>query len=188
MYSHIEEAFKITGIPWTDCYQEDRGDGALIIMPPELPAHLLLDPLAHHLNAVLRQDNRTLSRASQMRLRMAAHSGIVHSDAHGVSGHALIHLFRLLEAPAFKKSVELSPMDLGLIVSNRLYRQAHELGGYVDPARYRRVRLKSKETRAIAWIWQPPTVPIASRMKLAAASIQASRPDRSRRLPRKGSS
>jgi hypothetical protein len=153
MYGLLIESFEMTRLPWWDCHREDRGDGALIVAPPDAFAGDFLDPLAHHLTAVLRRYNRLASDAARIRLRLAVHIGLVHRDAHGVAGQALTHLFRLLEAPAFKRAFAGADTDLGLIVSDHLYEQTCAAGGLVDPAAYRLVRVTGKETRTRAWSW-----------------------------------
>ncbi|MBX6765549.1 MAG: hypothetical protein IRY90_00045, partial [Actinomadura rubrobrunea] len=92
-----------------------------------------------------------------LRLRLAVHVGQVHPDAHGVAGPALVHLFRLLDAPAFKEFADAAAADLAMIVSDRLYTDATDTGGLVDPAAYRPLDVVSKETRTRAWAWTPPT-------------------------------
>jgi hypothetical protein len=153
MYGLLTEAFEMTRLPFWDCHREDRGDGVLIVAPPDVPAADFLDPLAHHLTAVLRRYNRLASDAAELRLRLAVHAGLVHRDAHGVAGQALVHLFRLLEAPAFKRAFDEAGTHLGLIVSEHLYEQTCTAGGLVDPAAYRCTRVTTKETRARAWSW-----------------------------------
>ncbi|TDD35452.1 hypothetical protein E1287_13780 [Actinomadura sp. KC06] len=153
MYTRLAEACEITRIPWWDCYRHDRGDGALIIAPPDVPADDFLDPFAHHLTAVLRRSNRLASSAARLRLRVAVHAGHVHRDAHGVAGPAVLHLFRLLESAAFKKAHADGAADLGLIVSDRLYGDATARGGLINPDAYRPLRVSCKETRAKAWLW-----------------------------------
>ncbi|GAA2165008.1 hypothetical protein [Actinomadura napierensis] len=90
-------------------------------------------------------------------LRLAVHTGQVHRDEHGVAGTALVHLFRLLDAPAVKKTAADTGADLTMVVSDRLYTDATESGGLIDPAAYTPHRITSKETRTRAWIWTPPT-------------------------------
>ncbi|MGP4029735.1 hypothetical protein [Actinomadura sp. 3N407] len=155
MYALIAEACRITRVPWAASYREDRGDGALFIVPPDVAAEHLLDPFAHHLVAVLRRYNRLSSHAAQLKLRLAVHTGRVHSDDHGVTGPALVHLFRLLDAPAFKK-IAADTADLAVIVSDRLYTDVTEGGGLIDPTAYKPQRITCKETRTRAWIWTPP--------------------------------
>lgn len=156
MYGHLVEAFTMTRLPWVDCYREDRGDGVLIVAPPDVNADHFLDPLAHHLAAVLRRGNRIANDSTRLRLRMAVHHGDVHRDARGITGAATIHLFRLLEAAAFKRAFK--DCDLAMIVSDRLYTDATQRGGLIDATAFRRLRITCKETRrARAWLWLPPT-------------------------------
>jgi hypothetical protein len=155
MYELFIEAFTITGLPWWDCHREDRGDGALVVAPPDVHPDSFLDPLAHHLNATVHRYNRHASDNTQLHLRMAVHHGYVYRDTYGVTGDALTHLFRLLEAPAFKKSLATVEADLGVIVSHRLYTDARQRGGLINPAGYAPLHLSYKETRTRAWLWLP---------------------------------
>ena len=34
LYELLQKAFDGSDIPWADCFREDRGDGALIVVPP----------------------------------------------------------------------------------------------------------------------------------------------------------
>ncbi|MFI0355890.1 hypothetical protein [Actinomadura sp. 9N407] len=156
LYEYLQEVFAITWLPWAACHTEDRGDGALIVLPPGVPPYLLLDPLAHHLDAALRRGNRLFSAAAQMRLRMAVHQGYVQFDAYGVVGHAVNHMFRLLDSAVLKEAIETAGADLGVIVSDRMFGDVAGHGGIIDPARYRPVQVSCKETQAKAWIWMAP--------------------------------
>jgi hypothetical protein len=155
MYALIAEACRITGVPWLSCYREDRGDGALFLPPPDIAADRLVDPFAHHLVALLRRHNRLASQTAQLRLRLAVHTGRVYRDDNGVASPALVHLFRLLDAPVFKKAAAEIVADLAMIVSDRLYTDLTEADGLIDPAAYKPHRITSKETRTRAWIWAP---------------------------------
>ncbi|MBO2460701.1 hypothetical protein [Actinomadura violacea] len=152
-YELVRRAFEMTWLPWEACHVEDRGDGMLVVLPPGMPGHLLLDPLAHHLGAMLRHSNRCRSEASRLRLRVAVSAGFVRRDAYGVAGHAVIHLFRLLDAPAFKEAIELSGSDVGLLVGDRMFEDVTGSGAYVERERYRPVHVVCKETKATAWLW-----------------------------------
>jgi len=110
MYELVIAAFNITALPWWGCYREDRGDGTLIVAPPGISPGQILDPLIHHLNALLRSHARRAGQGMQLDLRMAIHYGYVYYDAHGVTGYALTHLYRLLEAPRSRRpSPQLEP-------------------------------------------------------------------------------
>jgi hypothetical protein len=155
MYELLTGAFSITGLSWWDCYREDRGDGALVVAPLDIEPERFLDPLVHNLNALLCRHAWLADNRPPLRLRMAVHYGSVYHDAHGVTGHTLTHLFRLLEAPAFKKAVATSQAPLGAIISDQLYTDAVQRGGPINPAAYTQMRLTCKETRTRAWLWLP---------------------------------
>ncbi|MEV4253000.1 hypothetical protein AB0J52_07500 [Spirillospora sp. NPDC049652] len=156
LYEQLRDAFVMTLLPWDACYIEDRGDGALVIAPPDVPPHLLLDPLAHHLLALLRRGNRFASDPARMRLRMAAHSGHVERDVHGVAGTAVNDMFRLLDAPRFRDAASGSGADLSMIVSDRLYEEVLTNRGMLFPELYRQVEVSCKQTTALGWIWLSP--------------------------------
>jgi class 3 adenylate cyclase len=155
LYDHIIEAFAMTRLPWRGCYHEDRGDGALIVAPPEVEPTDLLDPLAHHLTVLLRRSNKLASDSARLRVRVAVHTGRVYADESGIAGQALVHLFRLNEAPAFKRALNASGADLGLMVSDHLYAEARAHGGFFDPDAYRPLTVRHKETRTRGWLWLP---------------------------------
>ncbi|MBO2459852.1 hypothetical protein [Actinomadura violacea] len=160
MYELLTEAFTMTGLPWEDSHREDRGDGALIITPPQVCPFDALDPLAHHLAARLRRANRLTNEITRLRLRMAVHTGEVQYDNHGVLGYAVTHLFRLLDAAAFKRAMAATPgADLGLMVSASLYHAAMD-DGAIDPDAYSPITINNKEVRRVkAHLWLPPTPP-----------------------------
>ena len=61
--------------PWEACYQEDRGDGALILVPPDIPKALLVIRFPQELSAALRSHNDTDDATSRLRVRLAVHAG-----------------------------------------------------------------------------------------------------------------
>ncbi|MEU4828533.1 hypothetical protein AB0H37_42350 [Actinomadura sp. NPDC023710] len=156
LYEHLQRAFEISHMPWTACYAEDRGDGALILLPSDTAPTDVMDPLAHHLTALLRRSNRLANDLGRLRLRMAVHAGDVEHDDHGVLGAALTHLFRLLEAPAFKQRLQQVPdADLAMLVSQELYQHAAATG-LINRAAYRPINVRHKETRTCGYLWLPP--------------------------------
>ena len=42
----LTDAFNDSGIRWRACHREDRGDGALIIVPPNIPTSAVVDAAA----------------------------------------------------------------------------------------------------------------------------------------------
>ncbi|WP_143118826.1 hypothetical protein [Actinomadura madurae] len=127
-------AFTMTQIPWDECHIEDRGDGVLIIVPVTVDCDYCLDPLVHHLAVALRRDNRHVGDATRLRLRLAIHLGHVQRDDRGVSGHATIHLFRLIEASAFKRALQNTDTDLGPDLRPAAQR-SHSARRHVQPQR-----------------------------------------------------
>jgi hypothetical protein len=156
LYAQLKRAFAYAGVPWPDqTWREDRGDGALMILPADT-THQVIDPLVQHLYAGLRQHNKVSSEAAQITLRMAVHAGFVYRDEHGLSGEAIVRLYRLLDAPAFKDAVISQRAVLGLLVSQYIYDNAvrHSLG-LIDSDSYRKLLIVNKETTTEAWLHLP---------------------------------
>ena len=160
LYGVITRAFEASQLAWDNCHREDRGDGVLVVIPDHAQSWTAVDPLLERLHAGLRHHNRVASTAAQIRLRVAVHSGQVHFDAHGVAGHAVIHLFRLLDAPELKKALAASGDDLALIVSDHYYENVIQHSpGMIDPEAFRPIRVAVKETRTRGWLHLPKTSP-----------------------------
>jgi hypothetical protein len=156
LYDGLRRSFDDTGVPYAACYREDRGDGALVAVPPAVDTTVLLTSLVQRLRAAVRQHNDVSVRTAQMQLRLAVHTGIVHSDAEGLVGTAVNHAFRILEARQLKRVLQRTGAELALIASERVYDDVIRHGlGLVNPAEYHQVELEVKETRACAWITVP---------------------------------
>jgi hypothetical protein len=157
MYGMLTRAASSSALSWTACHREDRGDGVLVIAPPGTPETALIDPFVDHLRAGLRRHNKLHSDVATIRLRMSVHAGRVSFDQNGVSGHAVNHLFRMLEAPAFKRAFTGSGTDFALVTSDVLFEDVISQGpGLIDPGMYAPINIRSKETRARAWLYLPP--------------------------------
>jgi class 3 adenylate cyclase len=98
LYRALQQAFTRSGICWKDCYCEDRGDGALILVAPEVPKTLLAAGVPGELAEAAREHNQDHGHQARMRLRLALHAGEICQDAHGVTGTAINVAFRLLDA------------------------------------------------------------------------------------------
>ncbi|SFQ09502.1 NB-ARC domain-containing protein [Actinomadura madurae] len=152
-YRALHDAFVKAGIPWDSCYIEDRGDGVLILAPPEVPKSFFVERLPETLSRELIKHNQVHPSAQEIRLRVALHAGEVHADQHGVAGSSLNHAFRILEASELKEAVATSPpAPLGLITSDWFYREVVQPSEAVDSESFRRVDVHVKETRSQAWI------------------------------------
>jgi hypothetical protein len=83
LYGALRVAFDRGGVGWRECSHEDRGDGALILVPPEVPKSLLVTGVLRELAAELRTHNVVHSQEARIRLRMAVHAGEVQRDKEG---------------------------------------------------------------------------------------------------------
>jgi hypothetical protein len=121
LYRMLERAFDGSGVPWRACRHEDRGDGALVVVPPVIPVDGLADPLPERLCGLVRVHNRVSSESARIQLRSAVHVGMVYRDAYGFAGDAASHLFRLLEAQRVKRLLATSGSELAFIASDYFY-------------------------------------------------------------------
>ena len=154
MYDMLQRAFEAAGLPWRELHTEDRGDGTLIVIPPDTPATAVAAQALGHLAAALRQHNQSASDALRMQLRVALHAGPVIRDAQGVTGNAINQTARLVQARALRKHLNETQADLGVIVSAYIYDNVirqHD-GQPMAAADYRKIRFRVKESALTAWI------------------------------------
>jgi hypothetical protein len=154
MYDLMPEAFTAASLSWDDCYKEDRGDGTLIVVPPHIPGGLLLEQALSHLATTLRQHNEQAPDPLRMQLRVALHAGPVIADPQGMTGNAINHTARLVQARILGKQLTDAQADLGVIVSAFFYDNVIKQHGGQPPASasYRRVRFQAKESIITAWV------------------------------------
>ncbi len=149
LYSMMQAA--MPGFP--DARLEDRGDGVLIVIPPDVPTARAMNRLLRVLPRELDQHNSSHRNPAQFQLRLSVNVGPVVSDAMGVSGEALIVAARMVEAPALKEAFTGSTARLGVIVSPFVYDTVvrHDQDrDYV--ASYSQVGVEVKESRTTAWM------------------------------------
>ena len=162
MYALLREAFGESGAPWDACHLEDRGDGALIVVPPEVPTVAVVDPMIALLAMRLRRHNERSRDAVRFQLRVATHVGPVMPDPPGVAGWALIYAARLLDAQPLRARLAATGADLGFITSAFVYESVIAQGpGHVDPSAYEPVSCQVKGFTAQGWI-HLPGLPIQS--------------------------
>ena len=162
LYQALERAFTRAGIGWEQCYHEDRGDGALILVPSEVPKTLLAQGVPAELAAAAADHNLACDQRARIRLRLAMHAGEIHHDRHGVTGTAINTAFRLLDAEPLKQALRGSPGTLAVIASRWFYEEVIRHAPACAPGSWRRVRVSVKETREDAWICLPdaPYLPV----------------------------
>ncbi len=147
---------------WSQCSCEDRGDGLLIVIPPNIPTGQVLEYLLIALPIALKRHNGTYAAAVRVQLRVALDVGPVTSDRMGVSGQVIINAARLLEAPRLKAAVAANHANLGIIVSDFIYQSAvkHE-DVLSDPGAFSEIEVKVKEATLRGWMQLVnPTFPL----------------------------
>lgn len=152
LYQSLRDAFARSGVSWHDFYYEDRGDGVLILVPPEVPKEVLVTRIPRELAAALSEHNGTPRVQARFRLRMAVHAGEVCFDAHGVVGAAIIHAARLLESDWLKDALASSSRSLAVIASERFF---DEVIRHLPASSYKPVPVSVKETMTTGWICLP---------------------------------
>ncbi len=143
-------------------YHEDRGDGVLVLVPPEVPKGRLVGNLLTRLetallthNTAMERQNATRAAASQVRLRVALHAGEVAFDSHGVVGAAVDHTFRLADAEPLKAALATSTGMCALISSTWFFEEVIYHHPDAHPELYRPIETEVKETAVAAWIRVP---------------------------------
>jgi len=156
LYEFLEQAFDASSIPWTRCFCEDRGDGALIVVPPDLASKGIIDTLPERLRSLISRHNYVSCPAARIQLRAATHMGPVEHDGHGFIGSDINLLFRMLDARPLRKALAGSGAELALMVSEEVYRRlVCRYPSTVSPSAFQRVRFQVKRTRGRAWIYLP---------------------------------
>jgi hypothetical protein len=156
LYGMLQKAFDGSGIPWAACWHEDRGDGALVVVPPGVSGLGLVGPLPERLRGLVRRHNHVARDAARIQLRAAAHFGMVEYDGHGYVGSDVNLLFRLLDAPPLKRVLAASGADLAMIVSDHVYRSfVCQHPSLISPDTFEAVRFRVKQARFQGWTHLP---------------------------------
>ncbi|MET8756668.1 hypothetical protein [Lentzea sp. NPDC004782] len=161
MYKAMQAAFDAAGIPWSSCRHEDRGDGVLVLVPADVRKTLLADHLPNALVEALVRHNRIHPPRERIRLRLALHAGEINYDQHGVTGYAINHTFRLLDADATRSALKKnSSAVLAVIGSAWFFDEVIRHSELSQAKAYRRVEVSNKETTTHAWVrlLRPPVM------------------------------
>ncbi|MEU9861661.1 hypothetical protein AB0D99_12340 [Streptomyces sp. NPDC047971] len=155
MYEAFGEAYAAVGVEPGTVHQEDRGDGILGALRPDVPPALMVGRWIDTLYESLREHNA--GRRDRLRMRIGMNAGLVLEDDHGLVGRAVDLACRLCDSPTAKQIMTAAPdADLLVVVSGWLYDNVVVEGGrYVEPGHYRQARVRSKETDETAWFHIP---------------------------------
>jgi class 3 adenylate cyclase len=156
LYRMLEKSFQGSGISWADCSHEDRGDGVLVVVPSDIACTAIIDPLPEQLRSLIRRHNHVSCEAAAIQLRAAVNIGPVVHDGHGFISSHINHLFRMLEARSLKHALASTGAELGLIISDHVYRNVVcRYPSRVGPDAFESIRFQVKRTRAPAWTYLP---------------------------------
>lgn len=159
-YELVDTSFRGAGIDSRACYVEDRGDGAIVVLPAGTPLASVLETLIAELRAGIYRHNRVSAEIARLRIRLAVHIGELDHDGHGLVGTDVNHVFRLLEAAPVKQAMRPSGTYLALVVSDRVYEGVIRGGdGALVPEDYAPIRVRLKETDTPAWLRVPGSAP-----------------------------
>ncbi len=161
LYGALRRALADSGVPASSCYCEDRGDGAMILIRPDVPKERVAGPFPARLAALIERHNGGAPPGARIRVRVAVHAGEVHHDDHGVAGTAINKAFRLLSAPPLKDALRTSPGVLALITSGWFFEEVVRQNPACLAAAFRPAHVAVKELRERAWMRLPETWPHA---------------------------
>ncbi|GAA1966629.1 hypothetical protein [Amycolatopsis minnesotensis] len=121
MYEVLKTAFAESDVDFDSCATEDRGDGALVLLPSGTPKSAVADRLPDRIAVALRRYNWTRTSQAQIRLRVSLNSGDVLHDGKGWVGEAVDTAFRILDAPRAKEVFAESGRMVAVISSQRFF-------------------------------------------------------------------
>ncbi|MEV0662627.1 tetratricopeptide repeat protein [Actinomadura luteofluorescens] len=168
LYRALRRALDESGVPAASCYCEDRGDGAMILIRPDVPKELLAGRFPARLAALLERHNGGAPPDARIRVRVAVHAGEIHHDDHGVAGTAINTAFRLLAADPLKDALRTSPGVLALITSGWFFEEVVRQNPACRAAAFRPAQVAVKELRERAWMRPPDSWPRQDTARAAA--------------------
>ncbi|MFE0703330.1 hypothetical protein [Streptomyces sp. NPDC058872] len=155
LYAAFDEAYGSVGVEPGTFHQEERGDGVLVALRPDVSPTLMVGRWIDTLYESLRTHNA--GRPGRLRLRIGMNAGLVARDARGLVGRAVDRAAHLCDSvPARRIMAESPEVDLLVVVSDWLYANVVVEGGrYVEPGHYRPARIRTAETDETAWFHVP---------------------------------
>lgn len=191
LYDVMRTAFDETGVRFADCVSEDRGDGALVLLPPDVSKSKFVDLLPDRLVVALRRHNWNRAAAAQFKLRISIHSGDIRNDGKGWVGEAVNLAFRILETSEVKKALAESDAVAALIASSHFYSEVIRQDPGTAPESYEHIRTSVKTFQGDVWfrllggVGLPIVVPIGPQPP-AAPAVGIASPVPARAMPSTG--
>jgi class 3 adenylate cyclase len=155
VYNVLKAAFADAGVDYGSCESEDRGDGALILIPPDVSKSMLVDRLPERLVAALRRHNATHAETSRFKLRVGIHAGEIRWNDPGWVGNAVNEAARIVEAAEVKSALARSDGLLALVASDHIYTEVIKQDPGVAPEAYLRIQTTVKQFSGVIWLRLP---------------------------------
>jgi class 3 adenylate cyclase len=153
LYELVGRTLASTGIDPDQAPHVDLGDGMILLLEPQLPTTRVVDVLIPRLGAYLTEHNRQAAGDERLRLRIALHRGEVLIDPHGFVGGALVEASRLANTAALREQLHATTADMGVIVSDLVWRQLLESRHEPpDPGVYRPIAFSTHGVATRAWV------------------------------------
>ncbi|MEV0185750.1 hypothetical protein AB0I54_41755 [Streptomyces sp. NPDC050625] len=138
LYHVVEFGLRRAGLGLDGCEVQDRGDGMLLLAPPDTRPTLLLRELVRGLEDALVHHRDTYNHDHRMRLRVGFEQGLVSRRGERWTSNAINDLSRLVDAGPVKQVLaRAGRAHLVVVVSEDIHRKV-VLGRYpgIDPAAY----------------------------------------------------
>lgn len=155
LYDVLKTAFAESGVDFDSCTHEDRGDGALVLVPADVPKSQLADLLPARLVAALSRYNANRIPEARFKLRVGMHAGDIRRNDNGWVGHALNDAFRIVEATEAKDALAQTAGTVALIVSDYFYTEVIKQDPGTAPEAYREIAVSVKKFAGNAWLRLP---------------------------------
>ncbi|RDI19204.1 VMAP-C domain-containing protein [Lentzea flaviverrucosa] len=152
LYEVLRAALTAAGADPHDCVIEDRGDGALVLVPASVSKSELADKLPDRLAAEIRRHNAIHSRPAQFKLRVGLHAGDIRKNEHGWVGNAVVLACRILDAEEAKSELGRSEQLVAFIASSYFYDEVIAQDPASAPGSYRRIDVSVKSFEGYAWL------------------------------------
>ncbi|MFC3455217.1 VMAP-C domain-containing protein [Amycolatopsis speibonae] len=152
MYEVLKTAFAECDVDFDSCAREDRGDGALFLLPLGTTKSQIADRLPDRIAVALRRYNHTRTPQAQMRLRVSLNSGEVLNDGNGWVGVAVDTAFRILDAQLAKDAFAESGRTIAVITSQRFFTDVIEQDPGLLPELYSPIPVSVKTFTGTAYL------------------------------------
>ncbi|MGH3758997.1 hypothetical protein [Actinophytocola sp.] len=155
MYTVLREAFDESGVGWASCEHEDRGDGAMVLVPANVSKKVLADLFVTRLLAALRRYNATRVAEASIAMRVVLHFGEITRNSPKADGEALNNAFRMLETKDAKTELKDSGEMLAVIASTEFYRDVIKHEPAAEPDSYQVISAQVKGFSSEVWLRIP---------------------------------